>query len=1372
MKKLLLFAGFVVFSTHAFAQVTVFTYQGRLQSGANFANGSFDLRFALYDAASSGGQQGNTLTNSATVVSNGLFTVTLDFGNQFPGADRWLEIGVRTNGSGAFTTLSPRQRITSAPYAIQSANATSASTVSGPVSAAQLTGTISSNNIGVGSITTVMLAAGAVGSNQLAVGAVTTTALADGAVTAAKVATVSNLFMLTIPDPTPAPVDFFGFSMAALGSDRVIIGAYRDDTGATDAGAAYLFNAYGALLTTFTNPTPETSDSFGFSVAALGGDRVLVGTLQDNTGASRAGAAYLFSTNGTLLTTFTNPFPAANDFFGNSVAGLGSDRVLIAANSDDAGTNNAGSVYLFSTNGTLLATFTNPVPKFDDQFGSTVVAVGNSYVAIGADNDDTAGFNAGAAYLFSTNGSLLTTFAKPAAVSFEGFGHSIAALGSDRVLIGTKGSGAYLFNVNGTLLTTFTDPNPAPGFFGWAVAAAGTDRVLISAYLDDTGADDAGAAYLLNTNGTLLITFTNPTPAASDFFGYSVAALGSDRWLIGANQDDTTAANSGSAYLFSFATYTPGLIADGARPGAIDASMLAENSVTAQKLANDAVTTSALADGAVGSSELAPGAVTTAALANSAVTAAKVAVVSNWFPLTIAKPTPVEDDQFGYSMAALGNDRMLIGTRFDDAGATNAGAVHLFSTNGSLLMTFTNPTPATFDYFGYSVAGFGTDRVLIGAPYDDAGGTDSGLAYLFSANGALLMTYTNAYGQAFDNFGISLAALGSGQVLIGAQGYDDGTATDAGKALIFSTNGTYLRSISNPNPAKGDHFGSSVAILGSDRVLIGAPQDGAGATGGGVAYLIATNNSYPPLATFTNPTPMADERFGFSVATLGNDRVLIGAHRDNMGGSASGSAYLFRTNGTLLTTFTNPFPANGDGFGYSVATLGSDRILIGALNDGGTVGAAYLFNTNGTLLWTFNNPSPAGNDYFGIAVTAVGSDQALIGAYQDDTSATNAGSAYLFTSETYTPNLIADAVNAGSITAASIADSAVTTAKLAPDIGVWTRAGNNVYRPSGNVGIGVTSPQAALHILGGDILAGATQEEWIFHTRSSFGGDFLQITDLANGTPQWQRGLTLHQNGNLGLGTTAPAQDIHVYGADSRLRLEATSSSSYAATEYLGNNRTWHTGIGGSATTAELAGNYYVYDATANAVRFVINTNGYAMFTGGLQVSGSYFDVYASTYFHASGSVTMNTDLYVYGGAYKTGGGSWGTLSDVRLKKNIQPLSGALDKLLALRGVTFEFIDPEKIHELSGERMGLIAQEVEKVIPDWVETGKDGYKRVTVRGLEALVVEALRELQQKEEGSATKLTEELKHRDEEIAELKQRLEKLERRFNGRSEGGR
>ncbi|MBC8001227.1 MAG: hypothetical protein H7X97_01450, partial [Opitutaceae bacterium] len=258
-----------VVSQPAFAQSTTFTYQGRLTENGVAANGSNDLTFTLYDAASGGATVGVSNVVKSLAVTNGLFTVTLDFGAGFDGRARWLEIAVRPGASaGDYTNLIPRQPITSTPYAIRASN------LSGTVAASQIAGIISSNNIGVdsiapGSISGAMLAAGAVGSNQLAAGAVTTSALANGAVTAAKVATASNWFAVTLANPSPYGPDSFGYSVAAIGSDRLLIGAYRDAYGDFPAGGvAHLFSTNGTLLSIFVAGSPVGGDRFGWSVAA------------------------------------------------------------------------------------------------------------------------------------------------------------------------------------------------------------------------------------------------------------------------------------------------------------------------------------------------------------------------------------------------------------------------------------------------------------------------------------------------------------------------------------------------------------------------------------------------------------------------------------------------------------------------------------------------------------------------------------------------------------------------------------------------------------------------------------------------------------------------------------------------------------------------------------------------------------------------------------------------------------------------------------------------------------------------------------------------------------------------------------------------
>jgi len=93
---------------------SAFTYQGELQDDGQPANGSYDLEFGLWDAASGGTPIGVPQVLNNTPVTDGLFTVQIDFGaDAFDNSDRWLEITV--NG----IALVPRQPITRAPYSIQ-----------------------------------------------------------------------------------------------------------------------------------------------------------------------------------------------------------------------------------------------------------------------------------------------------------------------------------------------------------------------------------------------------------------------------------------------------------------------------------------------------------------------------------------------------------------------------------------------------------------------------------------------------------------------------------------------------------------------------------------------------------------------------------------------------------------------------------------------------------------------------------------------------------------------------------------------------------------------------------------------------------------------------------------------------------------------------------------------------------------------------------------------------------------------------------------------------------------------------------------------------------------------------------------------------
>jgi len=211
--------------------------------------------------------------------------------------------------------------------------------------------------------------------------------------------------------------------------------------------------------------------------------------------------------------------------------------------------------------------------------------------------------------------------------------------------------------------------------------------------------------------------------------------------------------------------------------------------------------------------------------------------------------------------------------------------------------------------------------------------------------------------------------------------------------------------------------------------------------------------------------------------------------------------------------------------------------------------------------------------------------------------------------------------------------------------------------------------------------------------------------------------------GRVGVGTASPGKALQVLG-EIAMGDGVTAEQDILFQSGAGD---WQVGTNNSGN-GTASNQFYIYDSTSLVY--------------GLTVQRGTGDV-------GIGTTAPTQTLSVNGSAGKPGGGSWSTFSDARLKKNVHDLEGALETLLALRGVTFEYKDPEAVHELPGERMGFIAQEVETVLPDWVEEAGE-YKTLTIRGFEALAVEALREVVARSE-----------EKDARIAALEARVERLE-----------
>jgi hypothetical protein len=342
----------------------------------------------------------------------------------------------------------------------------------------------------------------------------------------------------------------------------------------------------------------------------------------------------------------------------------------------------------------------------------------------------------------------------------------------------------------------------------------------------------------------------------------------------------------------------------------------------------------------------------------------------------------------------------------------------------------------------------------------------------------------------------------------------------------------------------------------------------------------------------------------------------------------------------------------------------------------------------------------------------------------------------------------------------------------------------------GRVGFGTSTPYVEAHIKDSDTPTVRLEQDssggWTPQTWDMAGNESnFFIRDVTNGSKlpfRIQPGapsnsLFIAADGDVGLGTSSPSARLDVKnsaGSSSLLVVQDGGKVGIGTT-----SPSWLLDIENSSGNADIS----IVSGTSNwsylrmgdtddddvgYIAYANNTNSMIFATNASQAMR----------INSSGNVGIGTTspgylLHVNGSAGKPGGGSWSDSSDARLKENIEPIDGqhALDMLNQLQGVTFEWINPE-IHS-TGTRAGLVAQDVEKVFPDWVEEydaqGSDtalipaGEKAKAVHfphDFNAYVIEAIKALDAENQA----LAETVGEQDAKIAVLQQQNADLEARL--------
>jgi hypothetical protein len=366
--------------------------------------------------------------------------------------------------------------------------------------------------------------------------------------------------------------DYFSDSVA-LNGDYAIVGAPAEDEKGIGAGAAYIFHR------TETNGWDEGTklvasdaqegDSFGSSVS-ISGDYVIVGAPGEDTGGTDAGAAYVFHRTGTngwdTGTKLSASVPHAEDWYGHSVS-IDGDYAVVGATGDDTKASSAGAAYVFRRTGTNSWDAGVKLMPTDvgGNFGSSV-SLNGDYIIVGDYYGSTASDYAGSAYVFYRTGINIwdaeMILVAPDAQAYAQFGGSVS-LSGDYAIVGAEGEdttgeysgSAYVFHRTGINTwdagVELSYPNPAAGErFGTAVSISG-DHAIVTARWKNAWVNQEGVAYCFERTGVnswdaqvMLL----PVDAEGWLPYGSCASMDGEYAIVGA--PDGGAGNQGSAYIY------------------------------------------------------------------------------------------------------------------------------------------------------------------------------------------------------------------------------------------------------------------------------------------------------------------------------------------------------------------------------------------------------------------------------------------------------------------------------------------------------------------------------------------------------------------------------------------------------------------------------------------------------------------------------------------------------------------------------------------------------------------------------------------------------------------------------------------------------
>ncbi|MEA3287611.1 MAG: fibronectin type III domain-containing protein, partial [Candidatus Marinimicrobia bacterium] len=878
--------------------------------------------------------------------------------------------------------------------------------------------------------------------------------------------------------------DKFGTSVA-LDGNYALIGADQDDDYGTRSGSAYIFQRNGTSWDQqgkLTAGDAEAYDYFGISVAILD-DQVLIGAYQEDTPASNCGAMYQYGWNGSKWveqSKFARSDAPTGSFMGYSVA-LSPKYMMGGAYSDE-------SAYIidlppFAPTGLTLTPGTQQVTL---DWDSNDESDFSSYRIFG----DTL---ANPTMLLNTITDRLDTSVVIANLDEnQNYFFCITATDVSGQSSGYSESQVVAFGPRSFTLAE-PEGDEVSALFGFSPSVDG-DYAIVGAWGDDEAGSNVGAAHIykkINSTWVHHAKLLAGDGASTDFFGQSVAIYGNYA-VVGAANDDDAGTSSGSAYVFhrteSGWSEQAKLTASDAAAGhsfgkkvtiygdyiGIGASGSAANSVYVFVRSDTVWTEQQKLSGGYnhtnGGSRIVIGSQSYNGHGGAFVFDRSGTA---WTQTVILEASDTQSgDSFGQSIS-LDGDYLAVGAVGDDDLADGSGAVYVFELSDTswverakLLVS----DGGSSDYFGRSVALEGDNLI--------ASGSNGCLIQHFARSGLEWNIQTtlptgdyvdiaDGYAVYENNYAVYLQKLplkapanlvatpGESEVslswspsahsdfseyriyggtspdpttLIGTNSDNSSNTTFTAAGLSENTSYFYrittvdvtgVESAYSSNVlvalgpdefkltsidiAEGDEFGWSIDVDG-DYAIVGAPKDDDRYESSGSAYIFKrTGSAWTQSCKLNAGDPGSSDNFGWSVSIDG-DIAVVGAQNDHFDGMYQvGSIYVFKRSGEDWTQEARLLASDYSGgsyFGFDVSLHG-DYIIVGAYrnanSNGSDAGAAYIFYYDGST-WSEQTKlivPDGGNDYFGYSVD-INATHAITGAYLADDTYNDDGAAYIF----------------------------------------------------------------------------------------------------------------------------------------------------------------------------------------------------------------------------------------------------------------------------------------------------------------------------------------------------------------------------------------